>query len=502
MKSPRSKTVLNRRDLLKTAATAAGAATLGRVATAADDPKESKEPKKFIEGYASQLSCVAGDQVPLKVSTNAAKYDVEVFRVGTKVESVFKQAGLKGKQHPVPEDASTHGCRWPIALKVPVAAAWPSGYYRVLLHTQEENGKRAKGEAFFCVRSTKPGTNAKILLQLCTNTYNAYNRWGGRSLYGGTKGIARRVSFERPFGGFEPTERFARFYSGWMKWEEPFVKWAEAAGYSIDFATNADLEFRPEILKNYRLVLSVGHDEYWSAPMRDSLEAFIAKGGNAAFFSGNTCFWQVRSEPDGSGLISWKSDFDKDPVYKQEDKRLLSGMWSNVLVGRPENTLTGVSFTYGGYHKFFEFGGEGCYTVHQPEHWIYAGTGLKQGDKLGQKDQIVGYECDGCQFTLKDGRPVPTGKDGTPNSFQILGSAPAGLSSKRDSSLLWASEALFGKGTKKRHEQPGAAVLGCYTQGGTVFTTGCTEWVRGLEGHDPAVEQITRNVLDRLMMPG
>ncbi len=79
--------------------------------------------------------------------------------------------------------------------------------------------------------------------------------------------------------------------------------------------------------------------------------------------------------------------------------------------------------------------------------------------------------------------------------------APAGLSVKGDRSLIWVSEALYGRGTRRRVPQPGAAVLGCYTRGGTVFTTGCTEWVRGLEGRDPAVERITRNVLDRLSRP-
>jgi hypothetical protein len=136
--------------------------------------------------------------------------------------------------------------------------------------------------------------------------------------------------------------------------------------------------------------------------------------------------------------------------------------------------------------------------LHRPDHWAFAGTDLKRGDRLGAKGTIVGYECDGCEFTLKDGRPVPTSRDGTPETFEILGTAPAGLSVKGDQSLLWVSEALDGKGTKKRLKQPGAAVLGCYTRGGTVFTTGCTEWVRGLEGRDPAVERITHNVLDRL----
>jgi hypothetical protein len=350
------------------------------------------------------------------------------------------------------------------------------------------------------VRSRHPGRDTRILLQLCTNTYNAYNRWGGSSLYGGPKGVVRRVSFERPYIGFVPGDDFTSRYSGWRNWEQPFVVWAEAAGYALDFAVNSDLEFRPEILQGYRLVLSVGHDEYWSAPMRDHLEAFIGAGGNVAFFSGNTCFWQVRSEDHGRALVSWKMDFDKDPIYQSDDQRLLSGMWSNHLVKRPENQLTGVSFSYGGYHHFFETGGDGCYTIHRPDHWVFAGTGLRRGDRLGAKDRIVGYECDGCQFTLEDGVPVPTHRDGTPPTFQILGTAPAGLSTK-DSSLIWVSEALYGKGTSRRIDQPGVAVLGVYTRGGTVLTTGCTEWVRGLQGHDPAVERITRNVLDRLAHP-
>jgi hypothetical protein len=66
----------------------------------------------------------------------------------------------------------------------------------------------------------------------------------------------------------------------------------------------------------------------------------------------------------------------------------------------------------------------------------------------------------------------------------------------KDSSLVWVSEGLYGKGTRRRIDQPGVAVLGVYTRGGTVLTTGCTEWVRGLEGHDPAVERITSNILD------
>ena len=86
-----------------------------------------------------------------------------------------------------------------------------------------------------------------------------------------------------------------------------------------------DLEFRPELLKHYKLVLSVGHDEYWSAPMRDNLEKFIGDGGNVAFFSGNTCCWQVRSEDDGRALACWKQAFGDDPhLQGRRTTRLLT----------------------------------------------------------------------------------------------------------------------------------------------------------------------------------
>jgi len=479
----------DRRNLLKTAAGIAGVAGVSSMMGPAVGDESASQQK--IEGYANRLSCLPGDEIGLCISTNANRYNVEVARVGAKREVVYKQADLPGVSHDVPIDASSQGCRWPVVFNIPVGKEWRSGYYQVILRTEDGAGR---GEAFFIVRSSRPGGDANILLQLCTNTYNAYNQWGGSSLYGGPAGFAPRVSFERPYMGFLPEENFTNLYSGWRRWELPFVQWAERAGYQLDYAINLDLEFCPEVLPEYRLVLSVGHDEYWSAGMRDNLEKFISDGGNVAFFSGNVAFWQVRVEDGGRAMVSWKSQFQNDPVYKTNDRRFLTGTWSNRLIKRPENQLTGVSFTYGGYHAFGEQPGDGNYIIHRPDHWMFAGTGLKRGDRLGGHDKIVGYECDGCLFKDEGGLPVPTGEDGTPEQFQILGSAPAYLAFEIDH----VSEGVYGVGTTERIPQPGAAILGCYTHGGTVVTTGCTEWVRGLQKHNPHVEQITRNIFDRL----
>jgi hypothetical protein len=448
-----------------------------------------------VEGFTDQLSYPPGATVEFHVSSSSSTFSVEVAREGAKREVVWTRAGIPGTEHPVPEDASAHGCRWPVAFRLPIPDSWRSGYYSVTLRPEKAPGAPTKAQAeaksqrgqdrselFFVVLPAHPGRDTTILFQLSTNTYNAYNNWGGYSLYaynGRDKVQGRRVSFDRP-----PASQF-------RTWELPFVAWAEANGHTLDYAVNSDLEFRPGLLDHYKLVLSVGHDEYWSAPMRDHLEAFVARGGNVAFFSGNTCCWQVRTEENGRALVCWKQAFEQDPVYRTDDRRLLSTLWSHHLVNRPENTLTGVGFLFGGYHKshgqFMD--GSGAFTAHRPDHWLLAGTGLKAGDEFGGKDTVVGYECDGCEFVMKDGKPEPTHRDGTPDSFVIVATAPA----------RWHPDdsEWYDRWEKGR---TGAAVVGTYTRpgGGTVVTVGTTDWSHGLKGRDPAVERITKNVLDRL----
>ncbi len=441
----------------------------------------------FIEGYTNLLSYEPGETIAFHLSSSEPQYTVEITRLGQEKKTVFKETRKNGAAHPVPENASSHGCKWPAAFELTVPDSWKSGYYNVRLSVRDRGGKfiqrnsrTAESKLFFIVRPKQPGTQSKILIQLSTNTYNAYNNWGGSSLYGyhGRANLqGHRVSFDRPLAG------------QFSNWEYPFIVWAESNGYQLDYAANSDLEHHPELLQHYKLVLSVGHDEYWSAPMRDHLENYIKQGGNVAFFSGNSVCWQVRSEDSGRALTCWKQWYNQDPVFTEGDQSLLSTLWSHHLVKRPENQLTGVGFLYGGYHKshgqFMD--GSGAYKVHRPTHWVFEKTGIKQGDEFGGKDTIVGYECDGCQFEMKDGLPVPTYKDGTPRTFQILASCPAKWA---PGDSLWYDR--FDK------DRVGAAILGMYTNGGTVFTVGSTDWAHGLRGKDPIVQQMTKNILDRL----
>jgi hypothetical protein len=280
------------------------------------------------------------------------------------------------------------------------------------------------------------------------------------------------VSLHRPGGGtgavpyditknpdpFDPTPR-----QTFQHWDARFLSWLEQAGFQVDYCTDVDLH-RDGVgqLSPYRLLVSVGHDEYWSDAMRAALDAFVDAGGNAAFFSGNTCWWRVV--------------FHDDVTFSRV------AFWHGV--GRPENTSIGVSFRNGGERDRDEHPIPVGYQVQHADHWVYRGTGLRDGDVFGAgQDYLVGYECDGAEFDradLRAGRAVqPTGADGTPRDFTILG-----IGDTRPSG--------WGLGN-------GAATMGLFQRHGTVFNAATTDWARVLtDGRSPVVEHITRNVLHRL----
>src|SRR3954471_11235690 len=149
-----------------------------------------------IDGYADQLSYAVGDTVGICCSTNARQYSVEVARVGGTREIVWSDTSVTGVSHPVPAKAAQEGCGWPAAVRFVIAPEWRSGYYEVILRAVDEStGRSTESLAFFVVRhSGQPFARAAMLLVLSTNTYNAYNDWGGPSLYTG----ATHVSFQRP----------------------------------------------------------------------------------------------------------------------------------------------------------------------------------------------------------------------------------------------------------------------------------------------------------------
>ncbi len=495
-----------------------------------------------VTGYCWPQSIDPGSSVALHLSSAGARQvDIEIARIGAGRDVVWSGTVAAG-EHPTPRDADSAGCDWPAATTVTAGNDWSSGYYEVVL-TIDVDGTTRTSHAFFVVRPAASSTNT-ILLQLATNTWHAYNDFAGRNLYNGNthaslqRPMSRGYLFKPPGAGrrvatTNPPDRDMNTHvgylrmnhlspwagsAGWPDWEEPFLAWAERNGYGIDVITNADLEEHPTIVSRYRLLLSVGHDEYWSGPMRDTVEQFIEGGGNVAFFSGNTSLWQVRLEDrvDGvaSVMVGYKGQFKRDPVFGTDRVGELTSIWSDHLIGRPENHMTGVSFTRGGYHRIGKrvTNGAGGYTVYRPDHWMFDGTDIDYGDLVGAASTTVGYECDGCEYNVVDGLPIPTGTDGTPDNFEILAMCPtahftrttAARPPKPDepSEIEFLASRIFDDRSDAAVKKisAGQAMLGSYTSpnGGTVVTSGSTDWAHGLAGRDPDIERITSNILDRL----
>lgn len=336
--------------------------------------------------------------------------------------------------------------------------SWPSSLYAATFAPGE-------AEVYFAVRPRWPGRRNAMLVPVPFLTWQAYNmaEVPGEGLYP-TEGPDRatRVTFDRPGGG--PAGN----------WEDNFYRWLARRGYRVDYCSNLDLHGRPEILDDYRLLVCAGHDEYWTKEMRDAVETFIAGGGNVAFFCGNTCWWQVRLEDDERTMVCYR-DALSDPITPVEPRRA-TVEWSNAPVHRPENTMTGVSFRRGaGCWENMRATESEAYSVRFAGHWVYDGTGLRDGDTFGTG--AIGYETDAADFVERDGVPLVTGVDGTSPDFVILATADL---------RHW-----------RRYGQGGYATMGILrTGGGTVFNAATVQW--GDTVDDPVVERITRNVLDRL----
>jgi len=498
------------------------------------------------EGYCTPLSVAAGNTVRLRAASRTPTMSVEVVRWGGG-QAVWKADGLPVDDHAVPERAWETGCGWPVTVDIATGTTWPSGFYEVRITADGATGPRATSEAFFVLRPGPGAPRRKGLLVLATNTYNAYNQWGGRCLYSGAdtvsferpleRGFIRRPVDERGFDGRitdietpgDPTHRRIIDYqerfdiplwtgsSSWWNWERRFVEWAERNGFVFDMATNADAEI-PGLLDDYEVALSVGHDEYWSRPMRDSFDRFVRRGGRWAIFSGNTCFWQVRLEDGPARMVAHKGRAHlDDPVARTDAHHLITSAWCDPSIGHPETSTTGLTFSRGGYHRIGHAveHGTGAYEVHQPDHWVFSGTGLATGELLGEGSYIVGYEVDGCALAPDAVPPRPTHEDGAPDTLEILATAPARLMSITDDvceppAALWPDTSppgeleglarlLYGDWSDENVAKlaDGHACMVTFTSGtGEVFNAGTADWCYGLDA-DARVQQITANVLRR-----
>jgi hypothetical protein len=312
-----------------------------------------------IQGFATDISVDQGQTVSFKVNSVTSLYRLDIYRMGwyggngaRRVATVRPLSGVS--QQPSCLSDGTTGLvdcgNWSVSASWAVPLDAVSGIYFARL--VREDGTPGASHIVFVVRDDDGQSD--LLFQTSDTTWQAYNRYGGNSLYTGGPGTnpgrAYKVSYNRPF----TTRAYAP--EDWVfNAEYPMVRWLERNGYNVSYFTGVDTQRRGAELLEHRAFMSVGHDEYWSGGQRANVEAARAAGVNLAFFSGNESFWKTRWEPsiDGSGtvnrtLVSYKETHAGAKIDPQPG--VWTGTWRDPRFsppadgGRPENALTGNFF--------------------------------------------------------------------------------------------------------------------------------------------------------------
>lgn len=475
--------------------------------------------KREIEGYASLTSVNRGDTIKLFVNTKEPNYTIEIFRMGwyggaggRQMAAAIERVGVKQPPPIIDKVTGLIECNWkdPYTLEIPYnpqdPTQWTSGFYLAKL-TASKSGKQSY--IIFVVRDDSRPSD--LVFQSSITTYQAYNNWGEMSLYRwNSRGKqAYKVSFNRPYAASpNPAAAYGVGAGEFLTnvqppnktsnagWEYNMVRWLERSGYDVTYITNIDthenrldLNTTKPMLWLHKVFLSVGHDEYWTAKMRQNVETARDNGLNLGFFSANTCYWQIRFEPSritkdmNRTIVAYKESAALDPFARDNDPTndfLVTTQWRSEPVNRPEEALMGVMY------ETFQVNDDIVVNNTAPD-WLLAGTQLQPDNTASVKNTrqippkemrligLLGYEVD-----------------------RIFGYAPA-------NTIRLAHSPYQYKGRTRYSD------MTMYTadSGAIVFATGSIQWSWGLDDYNtpnlrpsvlsPDAQAMTHNLLAKMI---
>ncbi len=437
----------------------------------------------LIEGYCSKQSVKAGEKLEIFVSTKpAARFTLEVFRLGyyggagARLMDALGPFEGKPQVDPVMGENRLMECAWESSVSLQIPQDWVSGVYLGRLTTVPEAADKPYWQSYviFIVKDDRP---ADILFQCSDNTWQAYNRWPvNESLYTDPRaahapGVS--VSFDRPYGSMaQPSivNNLLTMGSGeFMLWEYPLCYWLEEQGYDVTYCANVD-NVEAGNATRCKAMISVGHDEYWDLRQYQNVKQAIGAGTSLLWLSANDVYMVTPFTANAQGVANRR--LTRETCYgefREEEKEA----YAKVLgpferTGPDEREIIGA-------RTVVPFNGGGDWTCVLPDHWLFAGTGMKQGDSISG---LVGWEFHGDPDLARDG-------------LQVVAEGN-----------VWAGGTRLGKYAATVFEGP---------KGNVVFNASTIFWTQGLSsppGHmlpwshhsrphgvDERVQTITRNVL-------
>jgi hypothetical protein len=414
-----------------------------------------------VEGYADTTSARRGDIVTLFVSTLSATWDVTAYRMGwyggNMGRQVWRSPPVDGRVQPAATvNPATHTAeaRWSASLKVTIGDDWVPGDYLLVLRSSDGGAH----DVPLTVRDD--GSNAALVIVNAVTTWQAYNTWGGCSLYlcPGVKGVTRAtvVSFDRPYA-----RSFNDGSADFLDHELSLVALAEQLGLDVTYVTDIDVDRDPGLVKRHRGLVSLGHDEYYSSAMRAALVDGRDAGVNLAFLGANALYRRIRLEASWDGRprrleVNYRTM--KDPAAAK-DPKAATVQWRLPPLNAPEAAVVGIQYACSPVSADLR--------IVDPSAWVFAGTGVTAGTTL---PNVVANEYD---------RVFPGSF--TPANVEVLAHSPLTCRGKTDFADMAYYAAPSGSG---------------------VFASGTIHWICSIDGLCPTtpaaasiVRQVTENVL-------
>jgi hypothetical protein len=350
-----------------------------------------------IEGYCSKQSVAAGESIDIMVSSDPQQeFIIEIFRTGyyggRGARLMTKLGPFVGKTQPLPQvgDKRIRECHWKPATTLTIPDDWPSGVYLGRLTTLSDTTGFGYWQNYvvFIVRDDRP---ADILLQCSDNTWQAYNQWpDGYSVYThprGNQGPWADVSFDRPYGKYPQIfENPQTIGSGeWLCFEFPMAYWLEQHGYDVTYCSNSDM-LTPDRGLKCKAFISVGHDEYWDIRQYKSVVKIRDEGVNLLFLSGNSVCWVSPFRESVAGAKN-RIIFRGGPYGGEYKWAALREQQHGPFphLGPDEGYLIGA-------RNVDPVNGGGDWVCAKPDHWMFAGTGMKKGEAI---PGLIGWEYHG-----------------------------------------------------------------------------------------------------------
>lgn len=334
-----------------------------------------------IEGYSTRVGAPPGTPIALRVSTSAPTYLVRAYRIGSYVggtgRQVWESRVLTGERQPAPR-LHPGGLRmvtapWRDTVTVSTTG-WREGFY--LLKLVASTGWQSHVPYVVTSRSVR----GRVVLVAPVTTWQAYNGWGGYSLYSAPPGQrpSWAVSFDRPY----PPPGSGQAVYGAL----PVVVEAERLGLQVGYLTNIDLQVRNDPLRGAAAYVSMGHDEYWTLGMRSTVLGARSRGTNLVFLGANTMYWRIRTLPSQTGrarvVVGYRHDARSDPATVRGDADA-TARFRDPPRAAPENSVTGMRYEC--------FPVDAAFRIVTPRWFGFDRTGVRRDDSF---DHLVGVEAD------------------------------------------------------------------------------------------------------------